>query len=211
MSKNQLKAKRQKQSKDQQSPEEPWFVCLFASIKWVTLEQFLSENLNETKEQQRGEVNETSGDKKKKKIASVKKKSSKKSKTFISVTMNPSKTLGELRNGKISLPGIKKDARSSSNDQLTKVLAANMEIACLVGPIENKEKAFAFRKSWETMSRGLVSRSTTGSVLAKRYKYRCSINWNAFYRLRREDVHIQEKTDGSGNVVSLVFVIIRLL
>jgi len=208
--------------KETATSDQPWFVCLFASIKWVALDQFMPKGLNETEETQHEEdqknqcitqtplsLHEDHGERRKKKPC-VKKKSSKKSKTFISVTMNPSQTLRDIRNGVIALPGAKRDSKNT-NDALASEMASNMEIACLVGPIESPEKAFAFRKSWEMTSRGLVSRSTTGSVLAKRYKYRCSINWYAFYRLRREDMHIQENTDGEGNVTSLVFTIIRCL
>lgn len=184
--------KTDQKKRNETNEEGTWFVCLFASIKWVSLDQFKSINLNEAEDQR------------------VKKKSSKKSKTFISVTMNPEGTLSSLRNGTIPPPGMKRDARSKLEETAAE-LTSNMEIACLVGPLESKESSLAFRRLWESRSRGLVSRSATGRVLARQYGYRCSINWNAFYKLNRRDVHIQEETDANGDVDSLVFTIIKTL
>ena len=168
---------------------EELFACLFASIKWYDMRQF---------------IDKASGEEE---IQSVKKKSSKKSRTFISVSGNPQETLEKLREGSIPLPGTKKEQTASASERAK--IAANIEIACVVGPIENKKRALAFRQLWEERSRGLVSRSATGSVLARKYNYRCSINWNAFYRLARKNVHIEELQDEDGHVMELLVTVVR--
>jgi len=167
-----------------------WFVCLFSPVEWISFGQNSPSKLNEAEDQR------------------VKKKSSKKKKTFVLVTMNPKGTLLGLRNGVIPLPGMR---RSVSSLNIDSEITSNMELGCMVGPVESKERALAFRKLWEETSRGLVSRSMTGRVLATEYKYRSSINWNAFYRLHSNDVYIEETTDECGEVVDLLITIIRTI
>lgn len=169
--------------------KEKLFACLFASIKWYDMGQFDDSVLGETE------------------IQSVKKKSSKKSRTFISVSGNPQETLEKLREGSIPLPGTKKEQAAPAPERAK--IAANMEIACVVGPIENRKRALAFRQLWEERSRGLVSRSATGSVLARKYNYRCSINWNAFYRLARNHVRIEEMRGDDGHVTELLITVVH--
>ena len=77
-------------------------------------------------------------------------------------------------------------------ERIRDAIGTDCDPVFILGPLSN-EKATEAALKWRTTSRGAVPRALVGALLAKKYGVESAINWNAFYALSPEFVHIDEK------------------
>ena len=77
-------------------------------------------------------------------------------------------------------------------ERIRDAIGTDCDPVFILGPLSS-EKATEAALNWRTTSRGAVPRALVGALLAEKYGVESAVNWNAFYALSPEFVHIDEK------------------